>query len=101
MIVTVNSSQMSFSLADPAIGQNLQSTGQILLSGTAGTNLPVTITSTIPGQLLLSTTPSAAGEASITLTILQGLGHTPYFYVQSFAGGGDISVPFRRLAIRP
>ena len=89
--VTVNSSQMSVSQSSPTIGQNLEITGNVLLSGQPGSPVPVTITSSNPSQLLFSASPTAAGSASITVTIQPPSSRSPQFYIQSLGNSGQVA----------
>jgi hypothetical protein len=94
LIVTVNSSQLTMTQADATIGQNLQTSGQVLISGAAGPNgVPATVTSTNPSQLLVSTSPTAAGTGSIALNIGSGFSKTPTFYLQNIsASSGTVAI---------
>jgi hypothetical protein len=63
-------------------GKGLENTTNITLNGVAPTGgLTVTITSNDPSRLLLSSTASGAGKASIDMLVPAGLGRTADFYV--------------------
>jgi hypothetical protein len=71
-----------------SIGQNLQIGGTVVLGQAAPAGgLDVTLTSNNPGELLLSTTPTGAGTASITITIPAGSISGTY-YLQAAAASG-------------
>ena len=81
------------SIGDATIGQNLQTT----LSGNLGApapagNVQVTITSPDPTRVLLATTDTAVGTASITLQVGAGQSAIPPFYVQALAGTGTVTL---------
>jgi hypothetical protein len=70
------------------IGKNLQATGTLLLGQPAPAGgLPVTLTSN-SGQLRLSTSPTAAGSSSITITVPAGQSNANY-YLQGLADSGS------------
>lgn len=71
------------------VGRNLQIPTAITLNGVAPSGgLLMTVTSNDPGRLLLSTTPTGAGSASITLNLPPNARGTPDFYVQGFSNSG-------------
>jgi len=71
-----------------SIGQNLQTSGTVVLGQAAPAGgLDVTLTSNNPDQLLLSTTPTGAGTASVTITIPAG-STTGSYYLQAGAASG-------------
>jgi hypothetical protein len=95
--VTVNSSQLMITQGNPTIGQNLQTTGQVLISGVAGSQVSVTITSSDPTKLLFSTSPTAAGtvvagQNSIVVTIAPGFSRSSLFYLQNVSSTSSGSV---------
>ncbi len=104
--VTVNSSQLMITQADATIGQNLQTTGQVLISGVAGQEVDVKITSSDPSQLLLSTSPTAAGticntpntcsvgQNSIVVKISPGFSKSAPFYLQNVSSASSGSVNY-------
>ncbi len=91
LIVTVNSSQMLISQSDATIGQNLQTSAQVLITGVEPNDTLVTITSSDPTKLLFSTTASGAGQSSIVVTITAGFSKSPSFFIQSRASSGSVS----------
>jgi uncharacterized protein YjdB len=72
------------------IGQNLETTGMVSITQAAPSAVSVTLMSNDPSQLLLSTSATAAGSASITVTIPAGSTNTS-FYLQ--ATGNSIISP--------
>src|SRR5207245_10775136 len=71
-----------------AVGKDLT----VTLSGGLGTpappgNVEVTITSSDPSRLLLSTSPAVAGSASITVTVGAGSSSIQPFYAQARRNG--------------
>ncbi len=83
----------SISIGDATIGKDLQ----VSLSGTLGApapagNLQVTITSLDPGKVLLATSPTAAGAASIVATVNAGASTIPAFYVQALTASGAAAI---------
>ncbi|HEX7795014.1 MAG TPA: hypothetical protein VF456_11715, partial [Vicinamibacterales bacterium] len=85
IVATVES---DINIGDVTIGKDLQ----VLLGGTVGTapagNLQVTITSLDPSKVLLATSATAAGAASINVMVGAGSGSIPSVYVQALAGAG-------------
>ena len=81
----------AISLGNASIGKDLQvfMTGSLGAPAPAG-NLQVTIRSLDISKLLLSTSPTAAGSASITLTVLAGQSFISGFYLQALAGTGTV-----------
>jgi len=74
--------------ADHTIGKNLEVAANIVIEGaTSGQQLLITLTSNDPKKLLLSTTPTAAGSQSITLTT-RGSWQSPEFYLQALTDKG-------------
>lgn len=70
------------------IGQNLQIAGTLTLGATAGeANVPVTLTSQDPTQLLLALTPTAKGSSAITITIPKG-SNSGRYYLQGLGRSG-------------
>jgi hypothetical protein len=81
----------SLFLPDLTIGKDLQQPSVASLSAPAPAgNLQVTITSADSTRALLSTSPTVAGSASITLTVFAGDSVTPQFYVYALAGSGTV-----------
>ena len=67
-----------------SVGTNLEVEATVGLSNPAISNLTITITSSDPTKILLSTDPTQQGSNSVTLTVLQGWTMAyPGVYVQS------------------
>src|SRR5262249_3038668 len=79
---------MNVPFANVTIGRNLQAATTVYQSSSGSLN--VTITSSDPSKVLLSTDPKAAGQASISTTI------NPYvqwpIYIQGLADSGTASL---------
>jgi hypothetical protein len=77
-------------VADFSIGRNLQ----VAVNGSLGvaappvTGVPVTITSADPARLLLSTSATAIGTSSITVTVGGNLTSIPQFFLHALDGAG-------------
>lgn len=75
---------------DVTVGQHLQAPAAVTLDTVrAGSDLHVTLTSSNPGSILLSTSPEKAGAASIVVTVRAGSRFSPEFYVYGLAARGD------------
>jgi hypothetical protein len=76
---------------DLTIGQNLQEQGSLTLGKPAPSGgVQVTLIAADPSQLLLSTSPTVAGSASIVLTIPVGESNAIY-YLQALGNNGMVS----------
>jgi hypothetical protein len=74
------------------VGRNLQIPAVIGLQGAAPSGgLQVTVTSADPTRLRFSSSPVAAGSASLVLDLPGGARGTPEFYVQALASSGSVS----------
>jgi hypothetical protein len=76
-----------------SIGRNLQVSQTVTLGAPApagGVN--VTLTSADPSRLLISTSPTTAGSASMTLPVAAGGTSTAPVYLQALAGIGNVGV---------
>jgi hypothetical protein len=96
MIFTVISSSLSVSQGAATIGQSLETTGRVFISGTDPNNDTfVTLTSSDSTQLVFSTSPTTAGKGTITVDIPAGLNQSPLFYIQNISsspnGNGNVS----------
>jgi hypothetical protein len=91
--VTANVTAASIVAPNVTVGKNLETPVSVTLNGaTSVNNTTVTVTSSSPGTMLLSTTGTDAGFATITLNIpFAGLTHVPTFYVYGLAGTGTAS----------
>jgi len=91
---TVNvNPQPAINIGDVSVGKDLQ-TG---LSGSLGAPAPaghlqVTLTSSDPTRVLLSTDRTTAGSESITVQVNSGSASIPAFYVQSLTDTGIVSI---------
>jgi len=75
------------------IGYNMQCTATPYLAAPAPTGgRAVTLTSSDPSKLLLSTSATAAGTGSITVNIAAGSTSGPTFYVQGLASTGSATI---------
>jgi hypothetical protein len=72
------------------VGENLETTTRVLLNSPS-TGITVTITSNDPSKVLFSTTPEAAGQASIQLNVPPGVTATPLFFVHGLANSGSVT----------
>ena len=72
------------------VGQNLQTTTQIGLTGPAPTNMTVTITSLDPAHLKFALNSTDPGSTSITRPINQNHTATPPFYVFGYGNSGSV-----------
>jgi hypothetical protein len=71
------------------VGNLLETTAQIALNGVApGGGLLVTLTTADASKLLLSSTGTDAGSASITLTVQAGQSHTQQFFIYGIGSSG-------------
>ncbi len=86
-------SSQAIALANATIGNGLQValTGSLSVPAPAG-NLLVTLTSDDPTRLLLSTTPTGAGAASINVTVPAGSTALPTWYAQALMPSGTPNV---------
>ena len=80
-------------IANQSIGKDLQVTvgGSLGVPAPAG-NLPVTYTSSDPSLLVVSSSPTAAGAASVTVSVQAGTFGLPAVYFQALAGSGTVHV---------
>lgn len=75
------------------VGDDLQTTSSGWLDPAAPAgNVMVTLTSADPSRLLLSTSPTVSGSASITVQVNAGSSSLPTFYVQGLDESGLIQV---------
>jgi hypothetical protein len=77
--------------ANVSVGKNLQTSAVINLSEQAPeTGVEITLTSEDPKRLLLSTTPEAAGSASLRLSVKPHFRASPEFWVQALSDSGSV-----------
>src|SRR5262249_33957088 len=75
-----------FSVPSVTVGQNLQASEVVSLGAPAPAGgVPVTIASADPTRLLVSSTATGAGSASIVITAAEGTTATPAFFVQALS----------------
>jgi len=80
------------------VGNGLETTGSVTLGANVPSNAlspTLTLTSTDPTHLLLSSSPTTVGSASLTLNLTPGSSAVPTFYVQGqglAAGPGSVNV---------
>jgi hypothetical protein len=85
--VSVTTSRIVLTADGTPVGKDLQVEGAIILNENAPTGgLVVTLTSDSP-QLLLSASPTSAGQASIPITVPAGT-NTAVYYVQALGNSG-------------
>jgi len=78
--------------ANVTVGNNLEANANVVLNGVAPpVGLQVTLTSNSPNKLLLSTTPTGAGMASISVTVPGGFSVSPDFYVYGLGTSGTVN----------
>jgi hypothetical protein len=83
------------SMTAATIGKDLQigTTFTLLAPAPAG-NLQVTLTSSDPTKVLLSTTASAAGSTSIVVPVNAGTSSSPTFFIQALEDTGTFQITF-------
>jgi len=93
---TVTQPSVTLRMTQTVIGKNLQVLGSGALDAPAPTDMQLTITSSDPSKVLLSTSPTAAGSASISVTVSQGSGVNsigfPNYYVQALSDTGTVQL---------
>ncbi len=90
--ITVNPAP-NISISDQTIGKDLQAAN----SGSLGSPAPqggvqVTITSLDPSKVLLSSSPTSAGSASVSFNVAAGSSSIPTFYVQALVATGTANL---------
>jgi hypothetical protein len=86
LTATVNAPQISLYPSTVGVDLQVQGSGQLTVAAPSS-GVQVTITSLTPSTVLLSTSPTAAGSASIILTVPANTTALPVFYVQGLAVG--------------
>ena len=90
---TVTAANATLSAGGLLLGKNLQSSHAVSLGEPAPAgNLLVTIQSSDPSRVLLSTSPTSPGMDTITVTAAAGQSGTPTFYVHAFGDSGSVAV---------
>ena len=94
--VTVHQPAVTLRMPISTIGQNLEVQATGSLEAATQNGVMVTVTSLDPNNVLLSTSPTAVGSASIQLLILPGNGLNgsgfPQYYVQAVGGAGTVQL---------
>ncbi len=88
--VTATLQEVSFVPFNDTVGQGLEQSENVTLSGPAPGAITFTLTTTSP-SLLFSTDPTMAGMQTLTITIAPGHSISAPFYVQSLASSGSAS----------
>src|SRR5262249_47624565 len=74
------------------VGQNLETTASISLSGVVGSSgATLTITSSDPSKVKFSATPDGAGSGTLNLDLPPNAHGTPDFSVQGFDKAGSVT----------
>ena len=93
---TVNQSAVTLRMTQNVIGQNLEVLASGALDVPAPSDMQITITSNNPSKILLSTSATGAGSASIVVTVPAGNGVNsigfPNYYVQSLSADSSAAV---------
>ena len=83
----------TLSMPAVTVGQNLEFNASVVVTPAASSNMSVVVTSLDPSKVLLSTDPTLAGTASITVTIPQGSGFSATgFWVQALVPSGTVQL---------
>ncbi len=92
-LITATVNQPALSVSDQTIGANLQVQASVSLGAAAPAGgLVVTLTSSDPSKVLLSTSATAAGSASVQVTALAGQSSVGGFFIQSLDSTGTATV---------
>lgn len=91
--VTATVAQAAITMASPVIGNNSYSSLALSLLGRPPQNETMTVTSSDPTHFLLTTDPTVAGTASVTVQLTQNDPYVPPVYVQAqnFSGSAAIT----------
>lgn len=91
--VTVNVTARTFTFDTLTVGKDLQVGTQLTLSISAPlAGVPVTLTSSDPSKLLLSTADNSVGTGSITVKVPSGSFTSPTFYAQAKDSSGTVAL---------
>src|SRR5207248_7935337 len=83
---TATVSEPSMTLSDMTIGQNLEDSQVLVLGAPAPAGgVSVTVSSADSSKMLVSTSPTTQGSASVVLTVPAGMTIVPAVYVQALA----------------
>jgi hypothetical protein len=73
------------------VGENLEVIANVALADAAPENgFTITLTSSDPGRVMFSKTPSETGTGSLQLKVRAGYRDSPDFYIQGFAKSGTV-----------
>lgn len=87
--ITATVDSAALTLADLAVGKDLQTPASVTLGAPAPSGgASVTVTSGDPGSVLLSATPGGSGAAAITIAVGAGATSSPTFYVRALGASG-------------
>jgi hypothetical protein len=90
--MTANVTPSGLIPANVTVGQNLETSAQIGLNGTAPTGgLLITLTSSDSSKVLFSTAADTAGSGSLTLNVQGGRSISPEFFVQALSNTGAVT----------
>jgi len=92
--LAVNVGNATIAMNPLTVGANLQAVDTIFLSDPAPSpgGVDVTITSSDPSKVVLSSDPTQAGAASTTVHVNGGTKGLPNFYVQALASSGTVTL---------
>ena len=92
--LVVNVGNATITMNPLTVGNNLQASDSIFLSDPAPSpaGVDVTITSSDPSKVVLSSDPTQAGAASATVHVNGGTRGLPNFYVQALASSGTVTL---------
>ena len=84
----------AISMGNASIGEDLQESisGSLAQAAPPVTGVVVTVTSSDPSRLLLSTSAQVLGTASIQLNVTGGGSAIPSFFLQALAGSGTVDI---------
>ena len=85
----VNIAQPAMQLSSISIGKDAQAPVQFSFSGAPVTSSPLTITSSDPSKLLVSSDPTVTGSASVTVP---AGGNRPQIYLQALDSQGTVTI---------
>lgn len=91
--VPVTVGQPTITLNSVKVGKDLQTQDTVYLSAPAPTGgVDVTVTSSDPSKVVLSTSPTTAGTANVTVHVNAGVQGLPVFYVQGLSDTGGATL---------
>ena len=91
--ITATVTAPAISIGNQIIGKDLQVQPSLSLGAAAPAGgLVVTLTSSDPGKVLLSTSATAVGSTSVTVTVVAGQSSNNTFFIQSLSDTGSATV---------